>query len=164
MDVQLPKWFEVNSTFKYANGWYIGSRTGVNLGPYEDQETAKLRSNEISNKLGNIASPGERIALVRQLLHDEWETTKPSSKPDFSSAKHETSLRKGEEYKTWSRSVRFFSLEGAWFFSTREGIEVGPYATRGDAHRDERRLVKLLATTPNPTAAALLIHEFKHRL
>ncbi len=164
MDVQLPKWFEVNSTFKYANGWYIGSRTGVNLGPYEDQETAELRSKEISNKLENTACPGERIALVRQLLHTEWESSKPSSKPDFASAKHETSVRKGEECKTWIRSERFFTVDGAWFFSTREGIDVGPYTTKVDTRKEERRLVKLLATTPNPTEAVLLIHEFKHRL
>ena len=163
MDMRIPKWFEVNSTFKYSNGWYIGTRSGVNIGPYEDRETAKLRSKEISHKLTNTASSSERLALLRQLLHDEWKKSKPSSKPNFSSTKNEMSVRKGEECKTWFRSERFYSMDGAWFFSTREGAEVGPYATKEDAHKDERRLVKLLAATPDPTAATILIHEFKHR-
>lgn len=41
--------------------------------------------------------------------------------------------RRGEEVKTWYRMDRIYMSDGQWFFSTREGEEVGPFATRGAA-------------------------------
>ena len=71
-----PSWFKVNDTFEYSNACYIGTSVGFHLGPYEDQKTAAIRSKEISNQLANTA-PGKRIALIRRLLHDEWENSNP---------------------------------------------------------------------------------------
>ena len=72
-------------------------------------------------------------------------------------------VRKGEESAKPFRSDRFFQVDGAWFFSTREGIDIGPYSTKEDAEREERNLVKLLENAQNATEAILLIHEFKRR-
>ena len=161
MDTQLPKWFEVERTFRCGKGWYIGTLAGINLGPYKYQETAKQRSKEISNELSKIASPAKRIVLIRQLLHDEWDASNPSLKPSGSCSPGDA--RKGERHRPWFRSSRFFKMDQAWFFSTREGIDVGPYDSMKHARRDERRLVKLLAEATNSAKATMLIHEFKHR-
>ncbi len=42
-------------------------------------------------------------------------------------------VRKGEELKVQFRSSRVYQVDDAWYFSTREGINLGPYATREDA-------------------------------
>ncbi len=44
-------------------------------------------------------------------------------------------FREGELEKTWFRSDRFFTVEADYFFSTREGIHVGPFPSRSSAER-----------------------------
>lgn len=40
-------------------------------------------------------------------------------------------IRAGEDTsKVWYRSDRFFCVDGSWYFSTREGVDIGPYSTR----------------------------------
>jgi len=40
-------------------------------------------------------------------------------------------MRSGEiEVKVRFRSERFFCVDGDWFFSTREGCDIGPYSSR----------------------------------
>jgi hypothetical protein len=41
--------------------------------------------------------------------------------------------RKGESGIIPSRSDRFYSLESVWFFATREGAAIGPFATHEEA-------------------------------
>ena len=46
----------------------------------------------------------------------------------------ETNLnRQGENGVTPFRSGRFFVVANNWYFSTREGIDKGPYISRSDA-------------------------------
>ena len=52
--------------------------------------------------------------------------------------------RKDEPAKSWFRSNRLFSVDGAWYFSTREGMEIGPYDTRRDAQVEAGFLMALL--------------------
>lgn len=42
-------------------------------------------------------------------------------------------VRLGEEDKHWFRCDRFFLIGNQWFFSTREGKDVGPYDSREQA-------------------------------
>jgi len=42
-------------------------------------------------------------------------------------------LRKGESGVIPFRSGRFFSIENKWYFSSREGIDHGPYDSKHDA-------------------------------
>lgn len=44
-------------------------------------------------------------------------------------------LRHGEHEKTWFRSDRFFNVDSDFFFSTREGFNVGPFPNRPAAER-----------------------------
>jgi len=38
-------------------------------------------------------------------------------------------VRSGEQQKAWYRSNRFFKVNGDWYFSTREKMDVGPFTT-----------------------------------
>lgn len=42
-------------------------------------------------------------------------------------------VRVGEPEKAWYRSDRFFKVNGEWYFSTREQIDVGPFTSRENA-------------------------------
>jgi len=41
--------------------------------------------------------------------------------------------RNGETINTHFRAERFFCISGLWYFSTRENLQVGPFAQREDA-------------------------------
>lgn len=41
--------------------------------------------------------------------------------------------RQGERGEIPSRSDRFYLLESVWFFATREGAAIGPFATHQEA-------------------------------
>ena len=49
--------------------------------------------------------------------------------------------RRGEKRQLRFRSDRMFVADNQWYFSTREGDEMGPYATREEA---EAELVRYL--------------------
>ena len=42
--------------------------------------------------------------------------------------------RNGEEKSVPLRSDRFFAVNHDWFFTTREGVDIGPFATKQDAY------------------------------
>ncbi|MEO0442966.1 MAG: DUF6316 family protein [Pseudomonadota bacterium] len=41
-----------------------------------------------------------------------------------------TKVRKGEQDKFRFRSDRFFTIDSQWYFTTREGVDVGPFDSR----------------------------------
>lgn len=43
------------------------------------------------------------------------------------------SCRRFERPRAWFRADRVFAMNGQWFFSTREGIELGPYLSHSEA-------------------------------
>ena len=45
------------------------------------------------------------------------------------------SVREGEEVKTWFRTNRFITIDKKWYFTTREGLDVGPFKTQLEAER-----------------------------
>jgi hypothetical protein len=54
--------------------------------------------------------------------------------------------RKGEPFgSSRFRSVRFVLINGSWYFSTREGIDVGPFNSRHVAARACERLIAQLS-------------------
>lgn len=50
--------------------------------------------------------------------------------------------RKNEKEKVWFRSDRCFSVDSKWFFTTREGHDVGPFVTREKAERGVHRYIE----------------------
>jgi hypothetical protein len=54
-------------------------------------------------------------------------------------------MRLGELARQWLRRERVFERGGHWYFRTREGIDVGPYASRFEAEIEADILVARLA-------------------
>ena len=57
-------------------------------------------------------------------------------------------VRKHEAGRTWYRSDRVFCSNGAWYFHTREGVDVGPYSTQFDAEIEADVLMQRLRQAP----------------
>jgi Domain of unknown function (DUF6316) len=70
--------------------------------------------------------------------------------------------RKGEPPggRHFRSSDRFLMANGAWYFTTREGIDVGPFQTRPDAVKACDRLIELLRTVAHPDEARKTIEDF----
>lgn len=59
---------------------------------------------------------------------------KPPSPSDSEKAKqNSTPVRKGEAVKFWFRGDRFLQIDNQWFFTIREGRDVGPFLSRKNA-------------------------------
>lgn len=41
--------------------------------------------------------------------------------------------RQGENEQAWFRSNRFYNVKGAWYFTTREGVDHGPFDSQQEA-------------------------------
>ena len=50
-------------------------------------------------------------------------------------------VRDSEKSRTWYRTGRVFRSKKGWYFQTREGVDVGPYACEFDAEVDLETLV-----------------------
>ena len=57
-------------------------------------------------------------------------------------------------------SERFLMANGAWFFTTREHIDVGPFESRADAVKACDRLIELLRSVSDPNEARKTIQDF----
>jgi hypothetical protein len=68
--------------------------------------------------------------------------------------------RKHESPRLWFRSERIFRSNGQWYFHTREGIDVGPFATRFAAEVEASILKNILKEVPEPQRARTRIREF----
>ena len=45
-------------------------------------------------------------------------------------------VRKNETEKVWFRSDRFVQADRRWFYTTREGVQVGPFNSKIEAKDD----------------------------
>ncbi|AZT82667.1 hypothetical protein EHN06_03410 [Marinobacter sp. NP-4(2019)] len=45
-------------------------------------------------------------------------------------------VRKGEQERNWFRSDRFTTINGQWFFQTREGTFEGPFDSVNEAQME----------------------------
>ena len=57
--------------------------------------------------------------------------------------------RQGEVSNTWFRSNRFYNVKGQWFFSTREGIDFGPFDDQQEAANALQQYIQQ-HTQPSP--------------
>lgn len=51
--------------------------------------------------------------------------------------------RAGETSKKWFRSSRIYCVDGKWFFTTREGDNMGPFVSR---HQAEKEVVVFISS------------------
>lgn len=165
----LPTWFETDKIFMLGAGWYFGSRDGLHVGPYASYKVARAKGEQVGKRLRRLSSSREQLRFVRKILHKEWEEVgaaavfSPQAEVAEQHDEFSEAVRAGEPPRNWYRSGRFYNVDGVWFFSTREGIDVGPFPSERDARRGERRLVGLLKRTGTPEEAYRTIYEYKHR-
>ncbi|WP_111498198.1 DUF6316 family protein [Marinobacter bohaiensis] len=62
----------------------------------------------------------------------------------------DTSNRQGEQGPVPFRSSRFFCVSGEWYFTTREGFDSGPFATRNRAETGLKRFLHVVRLLPAP--------------
>lgn len=169
MPGKLPQWFKADEVYASNGQWYFGSREGLHIGPYADREVAKAKGTQVAKRLRTM-NESQQLKFVRKVLDAEWDNiahlipnTGIGDAATGSTPPPKEAVRRGEGYRNWYRSGRYFQADGAWFFSTREGIDVGPFETEGDAKKHERRLVTLLERAQSAEEAFQIIHEYKHR-
>ena len=68
--------------------------------------------------------------------------------------------RNKEEPRMWFRSERVFSVDGQWFFHTREGVDVGPYESQFEAEIEAGMLKELMRETAKGDNSLSVIREF----
>lgn len=173
MRALLPSWFAADQTYNDEDGWYIGSPTGFRVGPYRHRRLAERQSEGLVAKLASCRTTGDRVRVVRSFIHEQnhkegrgLHNAPPETGPKAPTVQGRIEpppVRAGESRRVWFRTNRVFAVDDVWFFSTRENIDVGPYATRAEAERDARRLVKILQDTDTETQCRLAIMQFKSR-
>jgi len=68
--------------------------------------------------------------------------------------------RRNEPRRTWFRSHRIFRSDSNWYFHTREGIDVGPFASEFEAQVEASILKSLLKDAESQSAATAMVREF----
>ncbi|PAV24588.1 hypothetical protein C8D92_109152 [Tamilnaduibacter salinus] len=63
----------------------------------------------------------------------------------------DTQNRTGESGPVPFRSSRFFCVGGKWYFTTREGFDSGPFASRERAETGLRRFLHVARMLPEQT-------------
>lgn len=165
----IPAWFAADQTFDAPDGWYIGSPEGFSVGPYRDRGHAERYSRALTAELHRCGNTGEVVAVVRRFIHEQ--NSEPGrglrsgvSRAATAGGPDALPLRSGEKPRVWFRTNRFFSVGGQWYFTTRETLDVGPYASRSDAERDAGRLLDILRVTRSLPERRLVIRLFTRRL
>ena len=65
------------------------------------------------------------------------------------------SNRAGENGKVPARSGRFLKKEGYWYYSTREGVDIGPFDSREDAEVGVGEFIDFICASEPQVLAAL---------
>ena len=66
-----------------------------------------------------------------------------------------TAIRSGETGLPPARKIRFFERHSYWFYLTREGIDIGPYETKGAATTGCREFLHFLINSDSHPYCAL---------
>lgn len=134
-----PSWFAADQVFEGNGGWYVGSRDGFSIGPYDSESAAQAEAAELRRHVAGTRNVSEMLNAVRRLI--EMRQQQPVGERTRGRL---SPVRDGEPPRIGERSPRFFVLYGKWYFMTREGIDVGPYASKDAAAREQQRLLDLL--------------------
>jgi hypothetical protein len=171
MPQAIPSWFAADQVYRSSNGWYVGSPQGFRVGPYPREAVARERSAEITAEFARCADTGALVRAVRRFVYAQNAQPGGPDRRGGNTASAAASLvhgsvevppiRAGEDTRVWFRTNRFFNVGAVWFFATREGIDVGPYESKGSAESDARMLMDILRGCRNEIEARLAIYQFK---
>jgi hypothetical protein len=117
-------------TFAKPDGWYFITREGVDVGPFP---TESLAQEGVENYAG-FSMDADRVYIDSMDVVPDESETETQDDLDVPPAHHEPvyqgevfDRRRGDEAPAESRSGRVFEGKGGWYFSTREGGNVGPF-------------------------------------
>ena len=68
---------------------------------------------------------------------------------------YEHTNRAGEATKIPVRTDRFFSAQGAWYFSTREGAPIGPFDNKREANKGLDDFIEFMTLAEPKTLSKL---------
>lgn len=108
--------------FQQEAYWYFRTREGLDIGPFDKKEDAKTGLNGF-------------IGFLRQAHEDV--VTKITTYIKLQA-------RKDEQINVPARSDRLFEQENYWYFRTREGMDIGPFDTRGEASLGAKSFIAFL--------------------
>lgn len=172
MPETLPEWFDADQVFNTEDGWFVGVADGFRLGPFTQQTQAEQHSRELTERIRRCGDATTMIREVRRFVVDQLgshgrqirggpgaqaQDLQPGSSPA-------PRVRAGEAPRVWFRTNRVYAVGGMWFFSTREGIDIGPYASRDQAEADLACLIDILRRTRDPDRNLSAIRRFKDGL
>lgn len=69
--------------------------------------------------------------------------------------------RRNEPARTWFRSHRIFRSDSNWYFHTREGIDVGPFASEFEAQIEASILKSMLKEASSARDAVATVRQFQ---
>lgn len=131
-----PSWFAVDEVFEGRGGWYIGARDGFSIGPYDSPDAAHDEASDMRRRMADAGSVRDVLRVVTDVLERRQDNaTRPRTFGRMLPA------RAGELPRLGYRTPRLFAVYGKWYFTTREGVDVGPYGSRASAERGQRELV-----------------------
>ena len=76
-------------------------------------------------------------------------------KPIVTTGTQTMNNRAGENGKVPARSGRFLKKEGYWYYSTREGVDIGPFDSREDAEVGVGEFIDFICASEPQVLAAL---------
>jgi len=157
LNTPLPGWFQADRVYSGRNGWHIGSPSGISVGPYANETEAQAASSTILAQLTRVNGREAQVSAIRDFINGQT-----AAIMEDDPAARVLTLRVGERSKYWVRSSRFFKVDEVWFFHTREGVDVGPYASESAVKADAALLVEILSTMHGEDEAArhMAIHQF----
>ena len=167
MQDAIPPWFQADQVYSLKGKWYVGSTDALQLGPYPNEKRAVARSEEITDCLRSLANEDQQLTYVKSLLSSEWHDIQRYVDPEVQKREAPVEkprtfpVRDGEAPQHWTRSSRYFNVGSMWFFSTREGIDVGPFEHKKEAVDHCKTLLKSLQDLSEHQAFKL-IFEYKH--
>jgi len=66
-----------------------------------------------------------------------------------------TENRLGEEGETPSRTQRYYQQDNYWYYTTREGVNIGPFDSLADAESGVRDFIDYVASAEDSEIEAL---------
>jgi hypothetical protein len=108
--------------FQQESYWYFRTREGLDIGPFDTKEEAETGFNGF-------------LGFLRQAHEDV--VTKITTYIKLQA-------RKDEQIDVPARTDRLFTQDNYWYFRTREGMDIGPFDTRGEAAVGAKSFINFL--------------------
>lgn len=111
--------------FHQENYWYFRTREGLDIGPFDQRQDAEAGLRGFINFLQQTQE--DVVTKITTYI--------------------KLQARKDENIDVPARTDRLFEQNNYWHFRTREGMDIGPFDTRGEAAVGAKNFVSFLETS-----------------